>query len=122
MAFIKRWPSYRVTTIVRFHCSAQSGLATTDHHLEWRKLVFNVFPENCEMEEVKGHSCGGGGPLLALLPKPHLLSQEAEVRFMGQETQHDLGEGGGKGRGENCKVKDVPTLVGGDLSQLLLQI
>ena len=68
--------------------------------------MFNVFPENCEMKEVKGHSSGGGGPLLALLPKSHLLSEETEVGFMGQETQHDLGGGGGGGGG-NCKVRDT---------------
>ena len=43
MAFIKRWPSYRVTTIVKFHCimyiqwnlhNERIGTANLFHYLE----------------------------------------------------------------------------------------
>jgi len=58
---------------------------------------------------VKGHCTGRVSPLLRLASESNLLTQQREVRFVGQQTQHDLVvvgeqrqglEGGGGGGGE----------------------
>ena len=68
--------------------------------------MFNVLSENGEVEEVEGDGGGRTGPPLALLPKPHLLSQETEMWFVGQQTQHYLEEEGSEGgRRERGRTK-----------------
>ena len=59
--------------------------------------MFNVLSENGEVEEVEGDGGGRTGSPLALLPKPHLLSQETEMWLVGQQTQHYLEEEGSEG-------------------------
>ena len=88
--FTERYP-IRSVLYPRFYCTQN----WCGYNLEWGKLVFKVLPEDGKVKEMKGDGRRGRVPLLALPPKPDLLSQQTEMRLVRQQTQHYLEDGGG---------------------------